>query len=137
MKVGCSLKDKSELVSGWIRKAESDLTTARLIAESEGPYDTACFHTHQAVEKVLKGFLADRGIAIPRSHDLEELASRCMELETSLVLDIVMLAEMSEYAVEMRYDAEFWPDQATADKALKLAEAVFTQVTALVAHTQE
>lgn len=40
---------------------------------SEGPYDTACFHAQQAVEKYLKGVLAWRGLEIPRTHVLEEL----------------------------------------------------------------
>jgi HEPN domain-containing protein len=57
-KASCSMKDRLALARGWFRKADSDLTDARRTAASEGPYDTACFHAQQAVEKYLKGFLA-------------------------------------------------------------------------------
>lgn len=52
------MKDKSALARGWFRKADSDLADARRTTASEGPYDTACFHAQQAVEKYLKGVLA-------------------------------------------------------------------------------
>jgi hypothetical protein len=45
------MKDRLALARGWFRKADSDLTDARRTAASEGPYDTACFHAQQAVEK--------------------------------------------------------------------------------------
>ena len=34
------------------------------------------------------------------------------------------LTEMTGYAVELRYDADFWPPQATAGEALEIAEKV-------------
>ena len=47
------MPDKLELVRGWFLKAESDLNTARHMVESDGPYDTACFHAQQAAQWVL------------------------------------------------------------------------------------
>jgi HEPN domain-containing protein len=55
------MKDKNELAKGWIRKAESDLTSVRRTLASEGPFDTACFHCQQAIEKFFKAFLAFQG----------------------------------------------------------------------------
>ena len=52
------MPDRFELARGWFLKAESDLITARHMVESDGPYDTACFHAQQAAEKYLKGLLA-------------------------------------------------------------------------------
>lgn len=75
------MKDKSALAQGWFRKAESDLADAggRTVA-SEGPYDTACYHAQQAVEKYLKGYLAWQEQPFPRTHDLEELQRLCVAL---------------------------------------------------------
>ena len=67
------MKDRSALARGRFRKADSYLADARRTTASEGPYDTACFHAQQAVEKYLKGMLAWRSLEIPRTHDLEEL----------------------------------------------------------------
>lgn len=118
------MKDRSVLVQGWFRKADSDLADARRTAASEGPYDTACFHAQQAVEKYLKGFLAWRSLEIPRTHDLEELQRLCAQLEPWPDLAVFDLTDLTAYAVELRYDAEFWPPQPTAADAVKLAERV-------------
>jgi HEPN domain-containing protein len=47
------MPDELALARGWFLKAESDLNTANRVVESDGPYDTACFHEQQAVGKYL------------------------------------------------------------------------------------
>ena len=69
-KASCSMKDRLALTRGWFRKTDSDLADARRTTAGEGPYDTACFHAQQAVEKYLKGVLGGRGLMILRTHDL-------------------------------------------------------------------
>lgn len=120
------MKDRRALAQGWFRKADSDLSDARRTVSSEGPFDTACYHAQQAAEKYLKGYLAWREQAIPRTHDLEELQRLCIELEPIPELTALDLTEMTGYAVELRYDAEFWPSQLTAGEAVGVAEKVRT-----------
>ncbi|MGA2985159.1 MAG: HEPN domain-containing protein [Terriglobia bacterium] len=67
------MPDELELARGWFLKADSDLNTAKHMVESDGPYDTACFHAQQAAEKYLQGPLSLRGEPFHRTHDLEEL----------------------------------------------------------------
>ncbi|MGD1862841.1 MAG: HEPN domain-containing protein [Leptolyngbyaceae cyanobacterium] len=118
------MKNQHDLAAGWFRKADSDLTTAQLVLASEGPYDTACYHAQQAAEKYLKGFLAFRGMAIPRIHDLLELNQLCANATENWLVKVDILAELMPYAVESRYDLEFFPDQETASEALELAQRV-------------
>lgn len=92
--------------------------------DSEGPYDTACFHAQQAVEKYLKGFLAFAEQPIPRTHNLEELEAVCATLSPRPDLSTVDLSELTPYAVQLRYDFEFWPDPETAEHAVEVAERV-------------
>ena len=47
------------------------------MAATKGPYDTACFHAQQAVEKLLKAWLTPAEQPILRTHDVEELADLC------------------------------------------------------------
>ncbi|MEM6430667.1 MAG: HEPN domain-containing protein [Deinococcota bacterium] len=103
------MKNKADHARGWFLKADSDLSAARQILSGEGPYDTACFHAQQAVEKLLKGMLAFHEQAIARTHDLEELAQLCKTLDPSLTdaLERFNLANLSDYAVVLRYDDEF------------------------------
>jgi hypothetical protein len=74
---------QSDLARGWMQKGDSDRLNAERTVQSAGPYDTACFHCQQAVEKYL-----------------------------------------TPYAVQLRYDADFWPDQTTARQALDVANRV-------------
>jgi hypothetical protein len=61
---------------------------------------------------------------IPRTHDLEELQLLCVEFVQDADFSSLTLEELSDYAVSVRYDFEFWPDIKTATDALEIAEAV-------------
>lgn len=120
----------AELAKGWIAKADSDLATAELVVNAGGPFDTACYHAQQAIEKCLKAVLAVGGAAIPRTHNLEELADRANEAMPPLALDADELAEITPFAVELRYDPDFWPDLETATKALSAARRLRVRIVA-------
>lgn len=111
------MKDQLVLALGWMRKGDSDLSDARRTLASEGPYDTACFHAQQAVEKYLKALLALRARPIPRT-----LARLCGQLVPSLRLSELDLGELTSHGVESRYDVEFWPSRETAAEAVSCAE---------------
>jgi HEPN domain-containing protein len=118
------MKHKSDLAQGWLSKGDSDLANAKRTVDSDGPYDTGCFHAQQAVEKYLKAILAIHGLDIPRTHDLEELQILCVEFIQSDAFGRLALEELSDYAVSVRYDFEFWPDVGTATEAIMIAEEI-------------
>jgi HEPN domain-containing protein len=126
------MSDLQTLARGWFRKADSDLNTLRLVVASPGPYDTACYHAQQAVEKYLKGFLIIREQPFPHTHDLEELERLCQEIELLPELDMLDLVELTDYAVGMRYDFEQWPTREEARQAMQTAERVRAAVLARV-----
>ncbi len=125
------MPDNLALVRGWLLKADSDFNTAELIVQSEGPFDTACFHAQQAVEKYLKGLLAFRGQPFPPTHNLEEL-QHLGEMLPAWPLAALDLTELTSYAVEVRYDFEFWPDRQTAEDAVRLAGEVRQRVLGVI-----
>jgi len=55
------MSDRCDLARGWLLKARSDLNACRRMLETDGPYDTSCFHAQQAIEKSLKALLAFHG----------------------------------------------------------------------------
>lgn len=126
------MSDKLDHARGWFRKADSDLRTAQRTLTSDGPYDTACFHAQQVAERYLKGWLAFMEQPIPRTHNLEELQQLCLTLVPTLELTDVDLVDLTPYAVQLRYDFEFWPDRETAEQALNVAERVRIAVLAVV-----
>ena len=121
-----------DLARGWMAKADSDLASARVLATQPGPYDTACFHAQQAVEKYLKGFMAFHEVRFPFTHDLEELVALCRQIEPGFPISESDVVELSDYAVSLRYDPEFWPGQPTAADAVARAEQVRVAIASLL-----
>jgi HEPN domain-containing protein len=93
------MHDKRDHARGWFLKAESNLLTARRLLETNGPYDTACFHAQQTAEKYLKGLLAWTEQPIPRTHNLEELEYVCSMEVSDLELGGIDLTTLTPYAV--------------------------------------
>lgn len=103
------MKDRRDLVLGWLRKADSDLAVLELAFNAETALDTACFHAQQAAEKLLKAFLLDRQVAFPFTHDLARLLLLCEAQDPSFAVLLSFAEVLTPYAVELRYDSEFWP----------------------------
>ena len=55
------MSDRCDLARGWLLKARSDLNACRRLLETDGPYDTSCFHAQQAIEKSLRCSLGGGG----------------------------------------------------------------------------
>ncbi|MBL0061874.1 MAG: HEPN domain-containing protein [bacterium] len=126
------MKSSADLVNGMLRKAESDLTTAKLCLDSGQSLDASCFHSQQAAERALKAFLVSRSVDAPRIHNIEKLAGLC-ESEDSVFGTIREDASrLTPYAVELRYDEEFWPSFESAhsayDKAVSIVELVKSRI---------
>lgn len=126
------MKDKHDLVRGWVAKAESDLFVVRQIMNTSGPYDAACFHAQQAIEKFLKSVLLLYDVPVPRTHDLEELQRLCLEVCPVPELAALDLTQITDYAVGARYDIEFWPEKAALLEALLIVEEVRRIVSGLI-----
>ena len=115
------MKTKADLVKGWLRKAESDLATAGLCVEAGQALDTACFHAQQAAEKSIKAYLTAYEIDFPFIHNLEKLIDLCAQRDPSFASLKAAAQELTPYAVELRYDDEFWPAAETARQAIDTA----------------
>ncbi len=116
----------------WLRFAREDLRMAELAFE-DGIYNQACFHSHQAIEKILKGCIEAQGRTPPRTHKLADLIAR---VEGHALADLEGgLLRMDRFYIPTRYpDAlpgmlpEGWPGEADAREALELAREVFRRI---------
>jgi len=117
------MKEKADLARGWLRKARSG-EVAMDASLSAGAYDAACFHAQQAAEKYLKAFLIHAGVKFPFTHNLARLVEHCTLAEASFRELSAVVEPLTPYAVEMRYDDEFWPTREVAQEARSLAGAV-------------
>ncbi len=112
------MRNQHDLAEGWFRKGNSDIQAIQALLKADGPYDVACFHAQQAVEKYLKGFIELHGEVAPRTHDLVELNLRCIAHNVTWEIDENTLSELTNYAVESRYQLDFFPGRAIASEAL-------------------
>ncbi len=64
----------------WLSKAANDLLNVENnLASEHVPWDTVCFHSQQAAEKMLKACLVFYRQPAPRSHDLVALLTHCVD----------------------------------------------------------
>ena len=116
-----------ELAAQWLEKARHDLFTARRVLDAEdGPTDTPCFHAQQTAEKTLKAILTAAGVRYERAHDLMPLLEKSASLIPELSQFREVCAQLSEYAVQVRYPSETAdPDQTEADNAVRAAAEMY------------
>jgi HEPN domain-containing protein len=122
------MKSRADLVKGWVRKAESDLTNARICLSAEQALDTACFHAQQGAEKSLKAYLTTYEVKFPFIHNLEKLIELCAQRGPSFTETKALGQGLTPYAVELRYDDEFRPSVDTASQALEAALKIFLRL---------
>jgi HEPN domain-containing protein len=77
----------------------------------------------------MKALLALHGQPIPRTHGLDEIQRACNLVQPIPELRSLDLSEATDYAVQLRYDIEFWPEKETAVQAQALAQQVVDIIT--------
>lgn len=117
------MKEKADLARGWLRKARSD-DVAMIASLDAGAFDAACFHAQQSAEKYLKAFLIYADIKFPFTHNLAKLVALCAEVDQSFHSLGCVVEPLTPYAVEMRYDDEFWPSVEVTQTACSLTGTV-------------
>lgn len=99
-------KNYTGLSKEWVLKAQNDLKSAEILHMENGPTDSLCFHCHQVVEKMLKGFLVFRKGKFPKIHDLIHLLNLCKEIDESFEDLTDEISFLNRYYTETRYPSE-------------------------------
>lgn len=72
------MNPESDEVKEWLQKARNDFLSARILMKHDPPVlDMGSFHCQQAVEKVLKAFLAWKAVRFEKVHSLTYLMDLC------------------------------------------------------------
>jgi len=122
-------ESKASMPSEWIRKAENDLISARvlLLAEDGSCSDNVCFHAQQVVEKSLKALLIVKGIVFRKIHDLDILLQQADDADLQGFREGCVM--LSTYAVESRYPGDYVePEREEAEEAVRIATEIFELV---------
>lgn len=62
-----------EITKKWLKYAKGDLEGAEILlksARSDYSFQLSVFHCHQAIEKILKTFIMEKGKEVKKIHDL-------------------------------------------------------------------
>jgi HEPN domain-containing protein len=87
-----------------MRKAEDDYRAAEKLAWGpDSLNDQVCFHCQQSAEKYLKALLEELGVAVPKTHDLEDLLDRLLPHHGSLSGNRRGLRFLTGFSVDPRY----------------------------------
>ena len=117
--------DNKDVAKEWFRVAETDLASAEFLQGMRPiPLEIICYHCQQSAEKHLKGFLALKGEAIEKIHDLVRLNKICQKYDKdfeSIEEDRLML---TDYAVNVRYPFPMDVNEADMHLALKSAHKI-------------
>jgi HEPN domain-containing protein len=91
----------------WVRKADDDWSLAQIARRSKKPlHDGLCFHCQQCAEKYLKGLLEELGLAIAKTHDLEDLVDQLKPHHPSLRALRRGGSFLTQFAATTRYPGE-------------------------------
>ena len=118
------MKNQYDLAESWFRKGDDDINAAEVLLRSMTSYGAACFHSQQAIEKYLKGFIEFKGQIAPKVHDLVELNRQCIQSGAVWKIEDEELAQTTRYAVECRYDLNFYPNEYAAKTAFLTAQRI-------------
>jgi hypothetical protein len=66
----------------WLAVAVKGMNAARILAPLEPA--ASLFHSQQAAEKALKGFLAFHNVPFRKIHDIKELGEQCIGIDATL-----------------------------------------------------
>lgn len=118
--------EKQQEVFAWMKKADDDLRSARIVMDAKPPLiETALFHCQQAAEKAMKAFLTAHDMPFRKTHDLDELAAACEKIDASLKKVLDPARDLTVFAWEFRYPgSSSTPSEEESYDAISLAEAV-------------
>jgi HEPN domain-containing protein len=103
--VSSSRREPSDLAAVYSRKAKNDATAAREFAgNAEISDEIIGFHAQQAVEKWLKAVMANLCLPQQRTHDIDQLGRILEEHGVELPAPRSRLAELTDFAVPLRYE---------------------------------
>jgi HEPN domain-containing protein len=126
-------------VRKWLRFALDDLKIARAIESMGTSYWRGCaYHSQQAVEKAIKGYLTFKQIRFSKTHDIATLVETVKTVDPELAKLLSRAKRLTKFAIEYRYpDAANRPmTKAKAKSARALPDEIYELISARLQQNQ-
>lgn len=95
----------AEYTREWFLKAHNDIKSANILQKAK-LYAEAAFHSQQAAEKAVKGYLTFHDQSFEKSHDVEEHLESAARIDPSFLLWKPAGKFLTPFAVQSRYPGE-------------------------------
>ena len=113
----------------WIRFAEDDLESAKILANHYKPkIEISCYHSQQSAEKILKAFLLFNTIDFAFTHDLVKICSDCQKIDTTFSMIFNQCDVLNRYISRSRYPSPLEITEYDMTQAIKFADDVLSFV---------
>jgi len=115
-----------EYISEWFQFADMDLESAEYLqGKHPQPLEIICYHSQQAAEKYIKGYLIFHGILEPpKIHNLSLLMDMCLDYDKRFDEIEQACSTLTRYGVQPRYPRELGITVNDTLKAIKHARQV-------------
>jgi len=91
----------------WLKYSKVDLLTIEKIKCDKLLTQSSAFHAHQSVEKSLKALLENKNCKVLKTHDLELLLGKVIEMYPELEVDLDLLDKLNQVYIDSRYPSDF------------------------------
>jgi len=119
--------DKTGIVKSWCDFAKDDLITAKyLLGLHPLKLEIICYHCQQSAEKILKGFLIDKNIDPPKTHDLRLLRRMCGKITDGFDEIEESCVHLTAYGVQPRYPMEIELTESDMRQAIEDADHIMS-----------
>jgi len=117
------MNTNNPIVNEWIYFARMDYDCALHLARTRrpAPIEIVCYHCQQAVEKILKGYIAAQGGTIVKTHDLKILIEQCKQYSSDFGEYAKLCSNLTTYISSTRYPPK--PDLVEQDMEHALKDA--------------
>ena len=125
----------NQIIREWLDFAEMDFKTAKYLYDNmyPKPLEIICYHCQQSIEKLLKGILLSKGVALTKTHDLGLLAERLRNIVDFDEKYLDMCDNLTPYGVKIRYPQELFVDENNVSKALEETQELYDWLTSMAA----
>ncbi|OGC21543.1 hypothetical protein A2291_02740 [candidate division WOR-1 bacterium RIFOXYB2_FULL_42_35] len=123
-------REKTKIIAEWQQRAENDLESAGIILRESDNYDIAIYHSHQAIEKLLKAILLKQGQTFKFSHDISALFLQAFK-DSSQDKRFDDIAYVNSLYPRLRYPGGDQTTKDQAEKCLQITKDFFQQAKAI------
>lgn len=120
----------SKRYNDWLDKAQRDIKSAKILKQNDCGNDIVAFHSQQAIEKSLKGYLLKQTGQVPEGHSLIYLCKEASNYDIEFKRCLKDCALVNQYYIETRYPADIplLVSNEEAEDCITIAEEIYKLV---------